>query len=86
MPEEQVGKVTHFFGKVSVAGIEITADEIKVGDTVHIVGHTTDFTHTIESMQIQNENVERATKGDDIGIKVPDRVRPHDIVYRVLPD
>ena len=86
MPEEQVGKVTHYFGKASVAGIDVTADEIKVGDTIHIAGHTTDFTQTIDSMQVDNENVERATKGDSIGIKVPDRVRPHDIVYRVLPD
>lgn len=86
MPEEQVGRVSHFFGKVSVAGIDVTADEIKVGDTIHITGHTTDFTQTIDSMQIDNETVERATKGDSIGIKVPDRVRTHDIVYRVLPD
>lgn len=86
MPEEQVGKVTHYFGKASVAGIDVTADEVKVGDTIHISGHTTDFTQTIESMQIDNEDVERATKGDSIGIKVSDRVRPHDTVYRVLPD
>ena len=86
MPEEQVGRVSHFFGKVSVAGIDVTADEIKGGDTIHITGHTTDFTQTIDSMQIDNQDVERATKGDSIGIKVPDRVRPHDIVYRVLPD
>ena len=86
MPEEQVGRVSHYFGKVSVAGIDVTADEIKVGDKIHITGHTTDFTQTIDSMQIDNQDVERATKGDSIGIKVPDRVRPHDIVYRVLPD
>ena len=86
MPEEQIGRVTHYFGKVSVAGIEVTANELKVGDTIHITGHTTDFTCTIESMQIQNNDVERATKGDDVGIKVPERVRPHDIVYRVLPE
>jgi putative protease len=86
MPEEQVGRVSHYFGKVSVAGIDVTADEIKVGDTIHITGHTTDFTQTIDSMQIDNQDVERATKGDSIGIKVSDRVRPHDIVYRVLPD
>jgi len=86
MPEEQIGRVTHYFGKVSVAGIEVTANELKVGDTIHITGHTTDFTCAIESMQIQNNDVERATKGDDVGIKVPERVRPHDIVYRVLPE
>jgi len=86
MPEEQVGRVSHYFGKVGVAGIDVTADEIKVGDTIHITGHTTDFTQTIDSMQIDNATVEQATKGDSIGIKVSDRVRPHDIVYRVLPD
>ena len=86
MPEEQVGRVTHYFGKVSVAGIDVTAGEINVGDTIHITGHTTDFNQTIDSMQIDNQDVERAAKGDSIGIKVPDRVRPHDIVYRVLPD
>ncbi len=86
MPEEQVGKVTHYFAKVSVAGIDVTGDEVKVGDTIHICGHTTDFTQTIDSMQVDNEDVERAAAGDSIGIKVSDRVRPHDIVYRVLPD
>jgi translation initiation factor IF-2 len=86
MPEEQVGTVTDYFRKVGVAGIKVTADEIKVGDTIHIVGHTTDLTHTIQSMQIQNEDVERATKGDDVGIKIPERARKHDTVYRVLPE
>ena len=86
MPESQVGRVTDYFRKVGVAGIKVTADELKVGDTIHIVGHTTDLTHTIESMQIQNEDVERATKGDDVGIKIPDRVRKHDIVYLVAPE
>jgi translation initiation factor IF-2 len=86
MPEEQVGRVTHYFGKVGVAGIDVTAGEIKVGDTIHITGHTTDFNQTIDSMQIDNQDVEQATKDDSIGIKVSDRVRPHDIVYRVLPD
>jgi putative protease len=86
MPEEQVGKVTHYFGKVSVAGIDVTAGEVKVGDTIHISGHTTDFTQTIDSMQIDNQEVDTAKTGDSIGIKVSDRVRPHDIVYRVLPD
>lgn len=86
MPEEQVGKVTHYFGKVSVAGIDVTADEVKVGDTIHISGHTTDLTQTIDSMQIDNQEVDTAKNGDSIGIKVADRVRPHDIVYRVLPE
>ncbi len=83
MEEKEVGRVTHFFGKISVAGIEITDGELKVGDTVHIKGHTTDFTQTIGSMQIEHEVVEKAGVGDVIGIKVQDAVREHDKVYLV---
>jgi putative protease len=86
MPEEQVGRVEHYFAKVSAAGIEVTAAELNVGDTLHIVGHTTDLTLKIDSMQIENQPVQKATTGQVIGIRVADRVRPHDIVYRVLPE
>ncbi|GAI15070.1 unnamed protein product, partial [marine sediment metagenome] len=56
----------------------------KVGDTIHIKGHTTDFEQEIESMQIENEPVKEAKSGDSIGIKVKERVRPHDLVYKVI--
>jgi len=86
MAEELIGTVTHYFGKAQVAGIEITEGQLQVGDTVHIVGHTSDFTQTIDSMQIDRAAVETAKVGDLIGIKVAEHAREHDQVFRVLPD
>jgi selenocysteine-specific translation elongation factor len=82
MPEEAIGKVSDFFARPVVAGIELTAT-MKVGDTVHIQGHTTDLELTVDSMQINNVNVQEAKAGDSVGIKVPDRVRRGDTVYKV---
>jgi len=82
MPEVVIGKVTDFFARPVVAGIELTAN-LKVGDNIHIKGHTTDLELTIDSMQINNANVEQAKAGDNIGIKVSERVRRGDIVYKV---
>jgi translation initiation factor IF-2 len=81
--EEMVGKVQKFFAKPSVAAIEITAGVLRVGDTLHFRGHTTDFEQTITSMQVNNEPVEEAQSGDLIGVQVNARVREHDVVYRV---
>ncbi|MBI5399373.1 translation elongation factor-like protein [Candidatus Saganbacteria bacterium] len=78
--EKQLGKVDHFFGHLSVAAIKLTAP-LKVGDIVHIKGHTTDFTQPVDSIQIEHESLAQATKGEDIGIKVKDKVREHDVVY-----
>lgn len=86
MAEELVGTVTHYFGKAQVAGIEITDGELHVGDTIHIQGHTSDFTQMVDSMQIDREAVEAAGVGDLIGIKVAEHAREHDQVFRVLPD
>jgi len=83
MVEEKIGIVEHFFTKVSVAAIRITNGELKVGDTIHIVGAHTDFTQKIESMEIDRVPVESVKVGDDVGIKVKDRVREHDVVYKV---
>jgi selenocysteine-specific translation elongation factor len=82
MAEVEVGKVSAFFARPVVAGIDLTAP-LKVGDKVRIKGHTTDIEVTVESMQIHNVNVQEAKAGDSIGIKVPDRVRPGDHVYKV---
>ena len=82
MPEEEVGKVSDFFAHPVVAGIELTGT-LKVGDQVHIKGHTTDLEFAIGSMQINNVNVNEANAGDAIGVKVSDRVRHGDIVYKV---
>ena len=84
MPEEMVGKVASYFKKIDVAAIDITNGTLKVGDTIHIQGHTTDFTQNVESMQIEHEQVEEAKAGDSIGIKVKDAVRHNDTVYKVV--
>ena len=83
MPEEEIGEVTDYFRKIEVAAIDITQGTLSVGDTIHIKGHTTDFTQVVESMQIEHENVQTAKVGDSIGIKVKDHVRDHDKVYKV---
>jgi putative protease len=82
MPEEEIGKVADFFAKIGVAAIDLTGT-LSVGDTIHIKGHTTDFTQTVESIQIEHQNVQKAGPGDSIGIKVNDRVRDNDIVFKV---
>jgi len=85
MAEEmkQIGEVFTYFKNVGVAGIKITQGKLKVGDKVRIKGATTDMELDIDSMQIDRENVEEAKKGQEIGIKVKDRVRPGDKVYLV---
>ena len=82
MPEVEIGRVSDFFARPVVAGIELTAP-LKVGDLIHIKGHTTDLQTTVESMQIKNVNVDEASVGDAIGVKMPDRVRRGDRVYKV---
>lgn len=84
MEEEKVGRVQKFFAKPSVAALEVTAGVLRIGDTLHFKGHTTDFEETITSMQIEREAIEEAKAGDLIGIKVKERVRENDTVYKVL--
>jgi len=86
MAEQLVGTVTHYFGKAKVAAIKITDGELRVGDTIHVVGHTSDFTQQLESMQIDRSPVESAKVGDEIGVQVVEHAREHDNVFRVLPD
>ena len=82
MPEEEVGKVSDFFARPVVAGVELTG-KLKVGDKIHISGHTTDMEMVVDSMQINNVNVQEARAGDSVGIKVADRVRRGDTIYKV---
>jgi putative protease len=84
MSEDLVGVVDHWYGRIKVAGVRITRQQLGVGDAIHIVGKTTDLTLTIPSMQIDHEAVLTASPGDKVGIKVPDRVRVGDEVYRVI--
>ena len=83
MPEIEVGTVADFFAHPVVAGIELTAS-LKVGDKVRIVGHTTDLELLVESLQVDNQDVQEASAGQSVGIKVPDRVRSGDKVYKAV--
>ncbi len=84
MPEEQVGVIVKFFTKPSVAAIEVTNESIKTGDLLHYQGHTTDFTEEVASIEIDNQSVDEAKVGDLVGIKVKERVRENDKVYKVV--
>ena len=82
MPEEEIGTVSDFFAHPVVAGIELTGT-LREGDKIHIKGHTTDLELTVASMQINNANVAEAKAGEAVGVKVGDRVRRGDVVYKV---
>ena len=82
MEEKQIGTVSSYFSKVSVAAIKLSG-KLKVGDKVHIKGHTTDFETDIKEIQIEKDPVKKAKKNDHIGIKVPEKVRPNDKVFLV---
>ena len=83
MPEQEIGAVSHYYGNISVAIIQLT-DNLKVGDNIHIKGHTSDFTQGVSSMQIEHKDVSDAKAGDAIGIKVTQKVHPHDKVFKVV--
>ena len=83
MPEEKIGMVSDFFARPVVAAVDLTAS-LKEGDKIHIKGHTTDMEMVITSMQINNANVPSAKAGDSIGIKVSDRVRKGDEVFKIV--
>ncbi|MGQ9708676.1 MAG: EF-Tu/IF-2/RF-3 family GTPase [bacterium] len=83
MPEIKVGIITHYFGKISVAVVKATEGVIAVGDRIHIKGHTTDHTQTVESLEIEHQPVQRLEIGQEAGMKVSARVHEHDEVFRV---
>jgi len=84
MPEQKVGEVMKFFAKPGVAAIKMTDGTLKIGDRIKIKGHTTDFEDQVQSMQIENKDIEKAEVGQLIGVKVKDRVREKDIVYKIV--
>ncbi|MCM8822723.1 MAG: hypothetical protein NC831_07955 [Candidatus Omnitrophica bacterium] len=81
--EKEVGRITHYYGHISVGIVELS-DVLRIGDTIHIKGHTTDFTQTVDSMQIEHKNIQEAKSGDVIGMKVSQKVHPGDKVYKVI--
>ena len=86
MKEGKIGVVANYFSKIAVAAVEITDGTVSVGDTIHFLGHTTDFETTVHSMQIEHKFVTEAKKGDGVGIKVPEKVREGDKVYKIVAD
>ncbi len=79
---KEIGKIAHYYTKIGVAVIELT-DTLKVGDTIRVKGATSDFTQTVDSMQIEHEKVKEAKKGQSIGLKVPEHARGGDAVFKV---
>jgi translation elongation factor EF-1alpha len=80
-PEQAIGTVTHYFGHLSVAAVALT-DTLRVGDRIHITGHTTNVEQTVESMEVDHQKVETAGPGDDLALAVADHVRDHDKIFR----
>ena len=81
--EELIGRITHYYSHLSVGIIELTGGELKVGDVIHIKGQHTDVTQTVNSMQIEHQNVIQAATGKVVGVNVNEKVREHDQVFRV---
>jgi putative protease len=86
LSEQLVGTVTHFFKGPSVAVVKLTDAAIGVGDEVRFKGHTSDFTERITSMEVDHRKVEQAKKGDEVAIQVVARARPHDQVFKLVPE
>jgi putative protease len=83
MEEKEVGKISHYFGHISVGIVELS-DILKVGDTIHIKGHSEDFSQAVDSMQVEHADVKEAKAGDSIGIKMMQKVHPGDKVFKVI--
>lgn len=84
MNEIEIGKVRHYFDKLSVAVIELTAGELAIGDTIHIKGHTTDVTSKVESLQIEHTKLEKGAVGQSVGTRIAGKAREHDKVFKVV--
>ncbi len=84
MEEKKIGVITHYFGHVGVGIIKIEAEGLKVGDTLHFKGHSSDFQQTVESMQLEHKDIQEAKLGDQVGVKVNEHVREHDEVFKVI--
>ena len=83
MEEVAIGVIEKYFGKIGVAAIRIANGEMRVGDKIHIKGHSTDFEQTVDSMQVEHASVEIAGPGSEVGIKVKEKVHENDKVFLV---
>jgi hypothetical protein len=83
--ERQVGRITHYFGRIGVAAVELE-DSLQVGDSIRVKGHTSDWVQRVDSMQVDGADVERAERGQVVGIKVSEHAREHDVVFKLEED
>jgi hypothetical protein len=83
--EERIGVVTHYYGHLSVAILRLESGTLRVGDMIHIRGHTTDFSQRVESLEVDHAPATEVGPNDDFGLKVDGHVREHDVVYKVRP-
>jgi putative protease len=86
MEEEKIGFVSNYFSKISVAAVEITDGTVSLGDTLHFLGHTTNFESKVDSMQIQHKSVKEAKKGDSVGVEISEKARAGDKVFKIVAD
>jgi hypothetical protein len=82
-PGERIGVVTHYYGHLSVAILRLASGTLRVGDMVHIRGHTTDFSQRVESLEVDHASVTEVGPNDDFGLKVVEHAREHDVVYKL---
>jgi len=85
MSDIRLGKVIHYFDRIGVAVLELT-DTLRVGDTLHFLGHSTDFKQEVNSLQIEHQNVSEGKPGQDVALKVIQKVHPHDAVFKTTED
>jgi putative protease len=85
MSGKQVGQISHYYDHINVASIVLT-EPLRVGDNIHILGHSTDFKQEVTSIQIEHQSVEEAKPGDDVGIKVIQKVHVHDKVFKLTDE
>jgi putative protease len=85
MSGTQIGQITHYFDHLNVAALTLT-EPLRVGDTIHILGHSTDFRQKVTSLQIEHQPVEKANPGDDVGLKVIQKVHAHDKVFKLTDE
>ncbi|NOR64512.1 MAG: hypothetical protein GQ468_00675 [Candidatus Scalindua sp.] len=84
MKEKEIGYVSNYYSRISVAAVEMTAGTLSVNEIIHIKGHTTDLEIKVDSMQIEHEPVIEVKQGDSLGLKVPERVKRKDKVYKKM--
>jgi putative protease len=85
MSGKQIGEIAHYFDHINVASVILT-EPLRVGDTIHLLGHSTDFQQKVTSLQIEHQSVDEAKPGDDVGLKVIQKVHPHDKVFKLTDE